>query len=125
MWHITCDMWHVKGDTWKQVDILSNFRFIALTAWEWRFFKDLRKRVTDCLSKVVMRTVFAYSGYVEKCKPKEQYFFGRLFVYQFILKVCRRSLNIPISKLRGLPIIVSSLGTGCPNFGKLWVNFLV
>ena len=40
-WNVTRDIWHVSHDTQGVMNILSNFRSLALMVWVWRCFEDI------------------------------------------------------------------------------------
>ena len=40
MWHVICAIWHVTLDTWQVENIVSKFRSLALTVWQFWCFED-------------------------------------------------------------------------------------
>ena len=40
-WHVTGDIWHMTHDMWEKGSLLSNVSSLALTVWDWRYFKDI------------------------------------------------------------------------------------
>ena len=70
-WHLTCDMWHMTFRGWWTLS--QNFRILALTAWEWRSFKDIFTK-DDSLSDLinhdgVCRTALATPGMLTRPFP--------------------------------------------------------